>query len=126
MKKIPSSLRYWFVAHFVIDFLFAIPLLVAPMATLNFLGLEITTPEATLLARLVGAALIGIGGTSLLANKKGPESYNTLLTLKILWSNMALLAILISILEGAPDQIWGLFAIFFVFAIVWIYYKKKI
>lgn len=124
LMKIPQSLKYWFILHFVLDMLFAIPLIAAPVATLTYFGFEITEPA--LMARLVGAALIGVGGTSLLAHKKGLESYNSLLTLKILWSHAAVLAILLAILEGAPEITWLILSIFIVFAIVWDYYKIKL
>ncbi|MBT3864455.1 hypothetical protein HOE67_04010 [Candidatus Peregrinibacteria bacterium] len=122
--KIPRSLKYWFIAHFIIDMIFAIPLIFAPVFTLTYFGFEITEPA--LLARLVGAALIGVGGTSLLAHNKGPESYNSLLTLKILWSHTAVLAILLAILEGAPEMTWLILATFIIFAFVWDYYKIKL
>ena len=70
MKKIPASLRVWFLIHFIVDILFAVPLIIAPYWFLKFLGLDIVDP---LTARLVGAALIGIGTTSLITHKKGKE-----------------------------------------------------
>ena len=120
MQNIPKSLRYWFIAHFLIDMLFAIPLIVAPLYTLTLFGFS---GENTLTARLVGAALMGIGLTSLLENKKGRDSYSTLLTLKIIWSIFAEIAILISIMEGAPNTAWLMFAIFVIFTITWIKYR---
>lgn len=119
-KTIPNSLRTWFKIHFLIDFLFGIPLIFAPYWTLNLFGFTTIDPFTT---RLVGAALIGIGGVSLLANKEGLESYNTLLSLKIIWSLAAILAIIITIIEGAPQATWLFLILFAVFSAIWIYYK---
>ena len=58
---VPSSLRVWFVIHFVLDFIFAAPLLVAPKFMLTLFGWSTIDPLAS---RLVGAALMGIGGES--------------------------------------------------------------
>lgn len=120
--KIPQSLRYWFKLHFFVDMLFALPLMIAPIWTLHLLGFQNIDPITT---RLVAAALFGIGGVSLLANKAGDETYKTLLNLKIIWSLTAILGMLIS-LEQAPKTIWLLIATFAVFSSAWIYYRKEL
>jgi len=56
--SVPSALRRWFVVHFVADLIFAIPLVVAPVATLRAIGWTTVDPVAP---RLVGAALTAIG-----------------------------------------------------------------
>lgn len=123
-KQVPNSLKIWFFIHFIIDYLLAIPLLFFPDYFLRYLGW--ITPDI-FLARLVGAALIGIGGVSLLQNKSSLDSYNSLLTLKILWSLTAIISIILSILEGTtPKIIWLILIIFIIFSILWIYYKLKI
>ncbi len=123
-REVPNSLKIWFLIHFVIDYLFAIPLIFFPDSFLRFLGWTIVD---NLSARLVGAALIGIGGISLLENKSSLDSYNSLLTLKILWSLAAIISLVISILEGeAPKIIWLILIIFTLFSVLWIYYKIKI
>ncbi len=48
---VPAALRRWFVVHFVADIVFAIPLLVAPVA---FGALLDAGPIDPLTARLVG------------------------------------------------------------------------
>lgn len=123
MKSIPKSLKTWFTIHFIVDILFAIPLIVAPIWTLGLFGL---TGTEMLTARLVGAALIGIGGTSFLVRNSGFESYNNLLTLKILWSVSAMVGILLTIYQGAPKSAWIIFGIFFVFSGIWVYYKRRL
>ncbi len=54
---VSKNLRTWFVIHFVADYLFALPLLIAPTWLLNLFGWQSIDPFT---ARLVGAALIGI------------------------------------------------------------------
>ncbi len=122
-KKVPKSLRIWFLIHFIVDMLFAIPLIVIPRYFLKFLGFMSADPFT---ARLVGAALIGIGGVSLVAHNKGNESYSSLLSLKILWSLAAIVAILWTMIEGGPFVGWYILGVFAVFSGIWMYYKRKI
>ena len=123
MARVSNSLKTWFVIHFVVDYLFGIPLLLFPQWTLSLFGFAAVE---TLTARLVGAALIGIGGISLFARNEGKESYNSLLTLKLIWSSAAILAILLTIIEGAPVLSWLILLIFVIFNVIWIYYKQKL
>jgi hypothetical protein len=120
MKTVPSSLRTWFKIHFLIDIIIAIPLILSPYLILDLLGFYVESP---LTARLVGAALLGIGGASFAMHNKGIESYNSMLTLKIIWSLAAQVAIFLTILEGAPQTAWIIFAIFAAFSVIWIRYK---
>ena len=119
---VPSSLRIWFIIHFVVDILFAVPLLLAPHWFLSILGFKMITP---VLARLVGAALIAIGTTSLLLRNKSEESYIALLTLKILWSISAIIGISLSLNDG-PKIIWPILVVFLFFASLWIYYLRRL
>ena len=122
-QKVPPSLRVWFLIHFVVDMLFAIPLIINPVWFLRLVGFGVVEPFAT---RLVGAALIGIGGVSLAAHKAGVETFNSLLTLKILWSISAMLGIILTLIQGGSKVGWFILAMFFVFSGVWVYYKKRI
>ena len=79
-----------------------------------------------LFARLVGAALIGIGGVSFFSRNEGFEAYDALLTMKILWSMSAIAAVIISLLEGVSDFAWVILFIYVVFSGVWVYYKIKL
>ena len=56
-----DRLSYWFIAHGIIDLLFAIPMLVVPEAFLKALGWQLVDP---VVARVVAAALIGHGKTA--------------------------------------------------------------
>lgn len=123
MTPVPATLRYWFVAHFALDFLIAIGLLVAPGILLSALGFE---PINLVFARLVGAAFVAIGGTSFLIRNEGVEVYISLLILKLLWSGGAILGIVLSLLGGAPASVWIFLAIFALFFIVWAYYLNRI
>ena len=119
-QAVPDSLRRWFVAHFVADILFAVPMIVAPVFTLRAFGWSAVDPVTT---RLVGAALVGIGVQSLLGRDEGIEVYRAMLSLKCLWSAAAVLGLALSIAQGAPTMTWGFLAIFVSFAIVWNYYR---
>ena len=105
--------------------IFGIPLLFFPAWLLGLFNFSTSTPELVM-ARLVGAALIGIGGTSLFNYNKTKESYNIMLTLKILWSTAAVIGLLISTFMGAPKTIWIITITFAVFSGIWWYYKLKI
>src|SRR3989344_381070 len=116
-----SSLKTWFIIHFIVDYLFGIPLLFAPQWTLTLFGFqtaELLTP------RLVGAALIGIGGISLIARNESKEVYRSLLLLKILWSISAIIAIVLTLTEEAPASAWVILTIFVFFSGLWCYYWK--
>src|SRR3989442_4945197 len=86
VPMVPSSLRTWFVIHFLADVLFALPLFLAPRWTLSLLGWPAVDPLAT---RLVAAALFGIGIQSLLGRGEGAAAFRALLNLKIIWSAAA-------------------------------------
>jgi hypothetical protein len=117
---VPRSLRTWFVIHFVADILFAVPLFLAPVATLRLLGWSAVDPAAT---RLVAAALFGIGIQSLLGRNEGAETFRAMLSLKVIWSASATLGLLWTQLEGGPRLGWLLLAIFAGFHVVWVRYR---
>ena len=120
---IPKSLQIWFIIHFIVDVIFAIPLIFFPIWILDLFGLP---ASESVMARLVGAALIGIGGASLFSYKKTKESYDILLTLKLLWSSAAVIGLLLAVYSGAPNTIWLIIAIFLIFFFIWLYYKNRI
>ena len=118
--SVPPSLRTWFLGHFLVDLLFGIPLLAIPATALTLFGFPATN---LVLARLIGAALLGIGGASLSMHGSGKETYRALLDLKILWSLSAIAAFGVSLLEGAPQGLWGFLLLFVLFSTTWIYYR---
>jgi hypothetical protein len=120
---IPKGLAGWFVVHFVVDMLFAVPLIVAPRALLGALGWTEVDPVA---ARLVGAALMGIGVQSWLGRREGPEAFAAMLNLKIIWSLSACLGLSWSLTQGAPAATWLVLGIFAPFSLLWIHYRRKL
>ena len=120
-----DRLSYWFIVHGIVDILFAIPLMVIPEAFLEALGWQVVDP---FVARVVGAALIGIGGESLIAMKAELDSVKRMLELKILWSVAAIVGLIISavIAESMPWGVWPIGGIFVVFSIVWVVWRFRI
>jgi len=114
--QVPAALRTWFVVHAAVDVIAAVPLLIAPDLALRALGWSCVDPAAT---RLVGAALLAIGGQSFLTRNAGVETYRALLGLKVIWSLAAALGLLIAVGNGAPPAAWAFLSIFIAFAGVW-------
>jgi hypothetical protein len=121
--KTPTSLRRWFIIHFAVDIIFGIPLLLFPEQLLKILSWPSIDAFT---ARLVGAALIGIGSVSFTARNASQESHRYLLQLKIIWSTAAIIGILISMKQGYPAIGWFVLAIFAVFSIAWWYYYIRL
>ena len=115
-NEVPGNLRTWFVVHFAADMLFAIPLMFFPEQFLQLFGWTVVD---TVSARLVAAALIGIGVESFLGRNAGIASFRTMLRLKALWSGSAIIGLTISILGGAPRGAWVFLAIFVAFFALW-------
>ena len=120
---VPPSLRWWFVVHFWVDVLFAVPLLVTPEWFLRVNGWQSVDPVT---ARLLAAALFGIGVQSLLGRNEGPETFRSMLNLKCIWSGFATVGLVLSIGQGAPDMTWAFLAIFIAFAGVWNHYRVRL
>ena len=123
INQVPKGLRIWFVIHFAADVIFAIPLLFFPRELLNFFGWGVYDP---ILARLVGAALMGIGVESLLGRNANADTFRAMLNLKVIWASSALFAFGAGIAEGAAPVAWGLMGIFAVFWIAWVTYRIKL
>jgi len=118
---VPRSLRFWFVVHFVLDFIFAIPLLLAPVWFLTLFGFQNPDPFT---ARLVGAALLGIGGESLLGWEASIEAFRAMLNLKIIWSLAAIGGIMLTLIfNGGPFMAYVVLLIFASFSGLWMYYR---
>jgi hypothetical protein len=121
--QIPRGLRTWFVIHFVADMLFGIPLLFFPEQIMPWFGWTNIDP---IMSRLVGAALLGIGGESLLSRNAAREVFRPFLRLKIFWAVGAILGIALGISAGGPTQAWLFLLIFSIFLLVWIYYHFQL
>lgn len=120
---VPASLRTWFRVHCVVDLLAALPLLLFPQRILGLLGWTVIDPVA---ARLCGAALLGIGGASVLVERHGLPGYRTLLGLKVIWSVAAIFALLAGIADGAPPAAWAFLSIFIAFSGIWMSYVIRL
>jgi len=120
---VTQSLRNWFIVHFAVDILFAVPLLIAPEFTLNLLGWTTVDPLTT---RLVGAALMGIGLESLLGRNAPDDVFRAMLNLKIIWSISAVIGIGASVAHGSPKMSWVFLSIFAAFSCLWIYYRLSL
>ena len=122
-RPIPTSLRVWFVIHFVIDIIFAIPMLLIPEFLMPLMGWSVVDP---ITSRLVGAALLGIGVESLLGRNANHDVFKAMLNLKIIWASGAVLGIGLGILKGGPPLAWIFLVIFAAFLGLWVYYRVKL
>lgn len=116
---------YWFIVHGAVDLILAVPLLAAPQAFLEWLGWHTVDPFT---ARVVAAALIGIGGESLIGFRADLTSVKTMLNLKILWAVAAIVGTLWSAVT-ANSVPWGALPIaglFAVFLVAWIVWRMRI
>jgi hypothetical protein len=120
---VPKMLRRWFVIHGVVDWIFAVPLLVSPDTFLRMLGWTVIDPMA---ARGVAAALVGIGTQSLLSRDAPAVVYRDMLSLKILWSSTATLGFAWTALTVGPRAGWLFAAIFMLFDGLWIYWRHRL
>ncbi len=126
MRGIPVGLETWFMVHFYVDLIVAVPIFVFPEIILKYLGWESVDPFTT---RLFAAALFGIGISSLLVRKAGLEVYENMLNLKIIWSTFAVLGLFISILqvEGpGPFGAWAALIVFVFFNLLWVFWKTRL
>jgi hypothetical protein len=121
--EIPSALKRWFIVHFIADTLLAVPLFIAPVLLLELLNWQSIDP---LMARMVAAALFGIGIESLLCIKLEKDAFIAMLNLKIIWSFAAITGFIIGLTQG----LFGytavgivLLLIFTAFNILWIYWR---
>jgi thiol:disulfide interchange protein len=123
MTLVPKPLRNWFIIHFIVDIIFGVPLLFYPVWILHLVGI-VETHSVT--ARLVGAALIGIGSVSFLIRNKSEESYRVLLLLKIVWATAAIVGLLLSFIVDGIAITLPIASIYAIFLVVWIYYQQKL
>lgn len=123
---VPGSLRAWFVIHFIVDIVFAIPLFLFPREFLGLLNWRSVDPLA---ARLVAAALLGIGIESYLGRNADAESFRNFLNLKIIWSAAATIGILASMIQSGHPSLpaeWLLLVTFLAFNVLWVYYRVRL
>ncbi len=123
-NKISNWLSRFFILHFLIDILFAVPLFLIPE---TFLGLFDWQPVDPVAARLVAAALFGIGIESLLGRNGTQESFKAMLNLKIIWSVGAIGGLGLSLFQGQSNLLLLIILGFFiVFNVLWIYWRLQL
>lgn len=125
-NAVPPALRSWFIAHFIIDMLFAIPLFFAPNFFMSLFGWQTIDPYTT---RIAAAALFGIGIESWLGRNASIDAFRETLNLKVIWSSMAIIGIAWSLIEGAQGRPWGAWftlIVFIIFNGVWLGWRKKL
>jgi hypothetical protein len=110
------------VAHAAACLVAAAALFFVPEVVLRRLGWTAVDP---ITARLAGAALLAIGGQSLLVRKAGVETYRTMLSFLVIWSLAAALGLFVGVGEAAPDAAWALLSVFVVFAGVWVHHAIR-
>jgi len=120
---VPAALRGWFVFHFVADWVFAVPLFFVPEQFLLALG---WTSVDSVAARIVAAALFGIGTQSLLERNAGLERFESMLSLKVIWSATASAGLLWEAATDGPPMTWALAAIFLGFNTLWVYWLLRV
>lgn len=125
-NETPKALQTWFVIHFAVDMLFAIPMMLVPVGMLALFGWQEIDPIMT---RLVAAALFGIGIASYLERNASVDVFKAMLNLKIIWSTGAIIGVGYSLLAGAqgsPLMGWLVWAVFLFFNIVWVYWRRRL
>lgn len=125
-RGVPAALRFWFVLHFAIDIIVALPLFFAPREVLVLFGWIAIDPFA---ARLAAAALMGIGIESLLGRNAGSEAFKGMLQLKLIWSAFATVGLAWSTIEGNlkyPFIGWLLTGTFAAFHVLWWYWLFRL
>jgi hypothetical protein len=118
-------LERWFVFHFFVDMLVGIPLFLYPELVLSSVGLMDVN---VVLARIVAAALMGIGAESLLGRKANRESYLGMLRLKIVWSSVAMVGLGLGVVSGEISRLGGggLIGVFLIFNFLWVYWYLRL
>ncbi|TMF68240.1 MAG: hypothetical protein E6I17_08250 [Chloroflexi bacterium] len=109
--------------YFAVDWAVGVPLLVAPEILLRFFGWHEIDPIAT---RLFAAALLAIGGQSLLGRNGSVNEFRAMLNLKLIWAAAAVIALGIGVLSGGPALTWLGLAVFVGFFRVWLYWRIRI
>src|SRR5438552_18927507 len=72
------------------------------------------------------AALIAIGGQSLLGRNGSANEFRAMLNLKLIWASAAVIAFGIGVLSGGPALTWLGLVVFVGFLGVWLYWRIRI
>jgi len=108
-KKIKPGLKYTFLAHFIVALLFGLAFLLIPQVYADLFGWSQMDPD---LARLLGAALLGYGTSSILAYRETAwEKVIIVVRMEIVWTALGALTIVWGLIFGAMPAIGWLNAI---------------
>ncbi len=125
-QTVPGALKKWFIVHFFADILFAVPLFFFPIAFLTLFGWQPIDPFA---ARIVAAALFGIGIESFLGRNASAQTFKNMLNLKIIWSGATIIGIALSIYQNPHPTTfghWMILGIFLAFHFLWVFWRIRI
>lgn len=112
-------LKYTFLIHAVIALIFGFPLLIVPG---RFLGIFNWMPIDPLISRLLGAALIGLGWSSIRGYLASYWSeVSIIVEAEMVFCVLAVIGLLRHLLiANYPWYVWMTFGAFLSFAILWI------
>ena len=118
-SSINGLLKYTFLLHAVVTVVFGLPLLVVPGRMLDLFG---WSPQDPLMSRMLGAALLGFGWSSVRGFLLTSWSQvRILVEAELVFCLLAAVGLLRHLLVGNyPWYVWMTFAIFAVFAILWL------
>jgi hypothetical protein len=117
------ALERWFVFHFFANTLTAVQLFVAPKWFLGQFGWKTVDPAT---ARLVGAALLGIGIQSLIGRAEVRRAMIAMVNIKAIWSGFAVLGLLWFQLDGGPPGGWAFVGVLAGFHCLWLYWRVQL
>jgi hypothetical protein len=119
-----KALKYTFLIHAIIAFLFGAPLLLGPGRFLGLFGWE---PIDPLVSRLLGAALLALAWGSWTGWRTTERAQvNLLIEMELVFTMLGSAGLLRHLLiAGYPWYVWMVFAVLAVFAVVWIIFRFK-
>ncbi len=119
-----KSLRYTFLIHVVVSFIFGAALLLAPGRTLGLFG---WAPVDPLISRLLGAALLALAWSSYRGwGASSYEQVSVLVEMEVIFTVFGSVGLLRHLIKAwYPWYVWFVFAVLVVFAIAWTYHLWK-
>lgn len=119
-----NGLKITFLIHAILSFVFGLGLYLVPVQ----FGAMVGWPSSdSTMARLAGNSLLAFGISSWLAYRATNWEQIRIILITEIWLTVlgALIALYSAIFGGAPSFIWVNFAIFVIFAVLWIYFYTK-
>lgn len=124
------NLENAFLAHSMVDLVIGIPLWLSPEWCLKQMGVKNPEDSDKLMTRLVAGALIAIGVASYAGRKARDDQLKVFILMKVVWSFMAILTLLIALFTKDSQydkRVLGIFLIFFlIFNVTWSYHYLRI